>query len=1392
MIPWKRFWCRFGESIHLGEDGQGFLTDPEETFTRFYNPHLTTLDCLLKEACLILCGDPGIGKSTELRQAKDLLRRSLGENGRMISIDFRDIPTESIFSKQTFESCEWQQWRNSTGALGLVIDGVDEGIVKIPDFVRYLTAQLRPEPTKRLQIVLVCRSAEWPVSQGQELISLWGHYEKPPIFGLCPLRQCDAEQAAELCGLSKHDFIEAVYRQKVVGLAALPATLFFLLDEFHEGGGFSRTHRELYESGCLRLSRELDPQRVETLRARRKTTRVSTPQEIYETAMRLAALFLLCGKSAIHIGSLDETDPTIDLHISDAADTALSEDVILDTIGSGLFTSRSPNRLTFAHQTFAECLAAQFLNRLPLIQIRKLLCGRDSGDEHVIPQLAETAAWVAGMNDDFFDYLCRIEPEALLRSDASKVQNQRKDALVSAVLEKAKRAELFDARYGIFFFDAVKHPRLAAQLRPYILNRALNPVVRRMALSIADECRISELTDDLLRLIGDSAEEQDIRNQAARALEDIIPATRLSDLTPLALGQVGPDPADEIRGCAISRLVPAFWSVSQTLANLQSPLNQHFYGSFWRALKFHLPQHIKEDDLPDVLQWAIRETHCFDSGSWFDNIAEAAFVLALKSLNKEQIRHLAVRVWVLKQKGNHPLPYAKDSPVVKLFDQDETLRREFVAAIINDPESPSDNVPIISGYQLPIFTQRDLEWALNQISHSPIDRRVAWASAICGVCQPESACCCWDLLLNRIEEVPELNALFSDLRAWDLDEPMARNAKARGLRQQRMMKKYARPERSLELEPLIKAALNAIVSGEPNRWLHLCALLSSKRGQSTVAPLTDYDLTEFPGWKDTDEVRRMEIRAAARMFLLSHSEDDAQVGDRMYNMHAGHIAAWLLREELRTDSALKAAVAANWVEALIGPFNNGSDHYQETTALANEINPDVTLRRFIHSVTNNDKQYGRIHCLHGFRKAWDAQFTSAALDLVLSGNLKCGSIETILTFVGPIAPKAAAACAESLLTPNAVTDSALHDRTVSVLTSCFLGMPAATWTFAWPIMENDKPLAEKVLLRVADEYDQARQQLLPPLTEKQLAGLYWELQSLFPPETDPPHSSGASFVTARKAVSWFRGDVISALEARGTEETCRELLRLADALPKEQIWLRRRYYNARTSKRRMAWIPPSSKTVLLLAKRGEARLVSDADDLMEVVMESLARLQIKLTHTTQPRAEDLWNWDGADKRRHAFRNRDEQYLSNYVARWLRDDLSKRGIVVNREVEPRQGQRTDIYVEAMAQAATETSFQTITVVIEVKGCWNTEILTAVDSQLVGDYLRRNGHTHGIYLVGWFVCDKWSKGKNKLNSGTLDAARLEVKKLVFAYDGKTNPENVNGIVLDCRYPDSSTSS
>jgi hypothetical protein len=44
-------------------------------------------------------------------------------------------------------------------------------------------------------------------------------------------------------------------------------------------------------------------------------------------------------------------------------------------------------------------------------------------------------------------------------------------------------------------------------------------------------------------------------------------------------------------------------------------------------------------------------------------------------------------------------------------------------------------------------------------------------------------------------------------------------------------------------------------------------------------------------------------------------------------------------------------------------------------------------------------------------------------------------------------------------------------------------------------------------------------------------------------------------------------------------------------------------------------------------------------------------------------------------------------------------------------------------------------------IEVKGCWNRDLKTSMQTQLIDKYLQGPDCQHGIYLVGWFHPKNW---------------------------------------------------
>jgi hypothetical protein len=130
--------------------------------------------------------------------------------------------------------------------------------------------------------------------------------------------------------------------------------------------------------------------------------------------------------------------------------------------------------------------------------------------------------------------------------------------------------------------------------------------------------------------------------------------------------------------------------------------------------------------------------------------------------------------------------------------------------------------------------------------------------------------------------------------------------------------------------------------------------------------------------------------------------------------------------------------------------------------------------------------------------------------------------------------------------------------------------------------------------------------------------------------------------------------------------------------------------------------------------------------------------------------------------------KDENSLSDYVKIHLDEDLRRRGVIVNREVEIRrgqgsgQGERTDIHVDAVVRGPGGEVYDSVMAIVEVKGCWNHELDQAMRTQLADRYLQDNRCQHGLYLVGWFNCHQWDNSdyrKSQAPKFSIDEAQRQ---------------------------------
>jgi hypothetical protein len=1362
--------------------GDGFLDDPDSEWNRNHQV-ARHLDTLLGQNCLVLSGEPGLGKSVALEQAFPNIDYAGGGDARTIWIRFRDVPDSSVFTRRVFDSTRWESWIAGDQTISLVLDGLDEGLIKIKDFLSFLTAELRSSPLDRLRVIVACRTADWPTAAGNKLQSLWNS-DTTGFWELCPLRRKDAELAARSKQISSSNFLEQVYEKNVVTLASRPTTLFFLLRQFKDTGQLEGTHREIYERGIRDLCDEPNPERAEQVRSASTGHGVFTGDQLRDGAAYLAVMLILSGRSAISLGDSDSASANGDLHLASLLEgsdvpSSRSLELLHASLYTALFSSRGEQRLGFTHQTFAECLAARHIRHLPLIQLRELFCRMDARQDHVIPQLAETAAWLAGANDGFLQHLLRIDPEVLLRSDIARIQGSRKYEVVQAVLEKAERLELFDDIGLRRFFSSLNHDNLGEQLLSYINNSSLNIIVRRLALEIAEECRITNLKHELLVLLHDPEVNQQVKDGAARVLKNTLRDNELNVLEPLARGECGLDPDDQLKGYALKRLVPTRWSVAHASHWMQWPKNDNFLGGYSTFLHYDAPANVTVQDLPVLLQFLYPIDQCFDTLNPFCKLAHKVICLALSNLQAEAIRGGAIRLWREKRRRfEHPRGGDEAADLVELWHND-TIRREFASAVLLDQSTTDEDVSRLLFDVFPLLEPLDLEWVLEQLSGVPADRLPLWIHCVRLLAYPDNVVKCWDRFLQAIQDIAELRAQFAWLRGWQLDEAEARTAKAQHLWDERRQRRLRKKRNLPNISDLVGKELAEVANGDHWRWKNLAWYLSQAEGQSLYPAFPHHDVTERHGWQISDAKQRTAIKNAAREFLIRKTDGYEFLGTRTNFSDPGYVAIHLLRDEIEGDGDLRAAIGSKWVDAVVGRFHNAEDYHQNLVAVVYELNPDKAIDGLLREAEENHQRHGHIFAWRAFARCWNDRLSAMLGVFVLS---RITNRETVISSLCFLREKDSLAFNAWMSRILQRVHKFTEEARATVLAVAFALAPEQTWDLAWPQIIGNGELATKVMLSVASNLEfEARKHPLQ-LSADQFGMLADLLYSLFPPDPEVEQMGGP--VTPRQAVADYRRKVGDALTASSDPAAGEALLRLAAKFANEKIVFMWRYRDHLNTRRRTQWKPPSPNELNEILSRSEARFLSTEADLFDVVLESLHRFEAYYTRQELPAFERLWRWTKKGNKRTNFKPKDEEDFSDELARWLRDDLQSRGVIVGREVQIERRQKTDLWVNAVP-AKEGGPADPLTVVVEVKGCWNSHVCKDIEDQLVQKYLQPHGLKYGLYVVGWFVCNDWKSPRNNLKSETLEDARTELQELGEATGNRHPDLTIAGLLLDCRY-------
>jgi len=141
---------------------------------------------------LVVLGEPGMGKSSLLRQIEGLTKP---EGRTPITIDLATSASEERLHRRLTAS-EINGAGLSAPPADLLIDSFDTGLLSVPALSHLLSEVFAEYPKDAdLRVRIACRSAVWPPSLQKTLEAKWGkdHVE---VVEMAPLRRCDAASAA--------------------------------------------------------------------------------------------------------------------------------------------------------------------------------------------------------------------------------------------------------------------------------------------------------------------------------------------------------------------------------------------------------------------------------------------------------------------------------------------------------------------------------------------------------------------------------------------------------------------------------------------------------------------------------------------------------------------------------------------------------------------------------------------------------------------------------------------------------------------------------------------------------------------------------------------------------------------------------------------------------------------------------------------------------------------------------------------------------------------------------------------------------------------------------------------------------------------------------------------
>ena len=1354
----SRLWIPRGQPVMVDE--QGYTVFVSGKWRPYYNADAKLTSELLDVSdVIVLLGEPGSGKSFELSL---LNARAHEVASRHVSyLDLGRYPEAGRLDaalRRELRAC-----MNDSVPTILFLDSLDESRVNIKCAEAVLEDALLDVSPNLLQLVITCRTPAWPDSLTEFLQKHWkknnSQNSAVSIFEIVPYSKEQVSIRLSENSLDKNSFFEAINSSNAHGLARQPLGLKFLMSQFMDGSTFSTSRWELYDRGCAALLKENNSRRMEG-----GSSCIPNVQSRLQLAGLVATCVLLTNNTDIVLDKTGDFAPSEALCLDVGRLLTVPLDACgddwhatiaqyLETLQSGLFIAKEDGVFVFAHRTYAEFLAARFISalNLPTSQVMEVLTLPDNSGR-LVPQLRELAAWLGHSNPELLSLVLSAEPEMVFDSSVSLTDEAHIEAIFDELASLVERNKLpiYDRRQ-IRAYHKLRHPGLLEKLREILSNHTRPVALRQFAADVTRQCGLADQLPELIYIALDASENYQVRQSAVEAISTGSQEAKKS-LWPLFTHDNPEDIDGTLRGLALHCALDSGASIGELIGFITRERRSNLSGMYALALRQLENKDVQAADILPLLSWLVpqlsKEADRMDFG-WEDFVAhmfsKAAFAVISSNEGWETLGKVA---W-LAIANHHKLSASRETQGFDKglgLEEHPNRRLRLLDSILNAAEGDPQNIAWQLRHGAGLLNNSDGPCLIDMYQHEQSSKANKKIIAYLAFGYVYSCSMVREWLLNSAGP----NAKHRDLQLAELaseyvDTVQLDSAKADALRSmwtsifQGPSPTKPPPEKQQSID-LLLAALTRAQNGDSWEWVNILSYLRYEDSFGNYHHSAREVITS-PLWPKLNPVTHRQLIDVAFAYLHANGPVSNLPVNHSNSYEDAGIAALVLlhsvchgcREEFR-ELVLKWALALarygleEQPRAAINELLQHACSRDETTLvlLLTKICEQHLAIEYGARLPDFATDFMPGPLLHALEKLLP-QIKNEPGFLVLSEFLiEHGSyvaIEQLLARIQSISDLSVAPAPKLLVQLSKYAPNQLITHVWGRLKQ----NPAAVAQLAAKLQVL-MPSQEIPLLRV----DAVVTEEIFEILEKQY------------PSADDERLHG--FVTERHYIQDVRTSCLLHLRNRSDANGVEALERIAIRHP-DITWTASLIKEAEQKLARDSWLPYEVCEVPAVLGISTGRVIRTEAELHAAVHRELLLIADKISATARlPAVHFLWD-ETSQRPKH------EPRLCDWLASELESRLSDRDAIVNREVQVRShnpkgvGERTDILVQLVSPAKSGKSSKTLSLVIEVKGCWNNELTTAPSSQLRDNYMSAYGASLGIYLVMWFMCERWTSDDSR---------------------------------------------